>query len=77
MTGMTYLVAAIGALALLGAFYRMQGGFGPFNLRVIGIILIATFASLLALHSTESLTAAMGVLGAIVGYLFGSGRNST
>jgi hypothetical protein len=49
----------------------MGKGFGPFNLRAVGIVLIATFSSLLALHDNGSLTAAMGILGAIGGYIFG------
>lgn len=49
----------------------MSKGFGPFNLRAVGIVLIATFASLLALKDGGSLTAGMGLLGAIAGYLFG------
>ena len=49
----------------------MQSGFGPFNLRAVGIVLVGTFAALLALKDGSSLTAAMGILGAIAGYLFG------
>jgi hypothetical protein len=49
----------------------MKPGFGPFNLRVVGIILVGTFAALLAVQGGESITAAMGILGAIAGYLFG------
>lgn len=66
-----WIFAGLGALTLVGTFYRMKGGFGPYNLRAIGIILIATFAVLLALRDSQSLTAAMGILGAIAGYLFG------
>jgi hypothetical protein len=49
----------------------MKSGFGPFNLRAVGIVLVATFAALLAVGNQNSLTAAMGILGAIAGYLFG------
>ena len=66
-----YIIAALGFVTLIGVFYRMEHGFGPFNLRVVGIVLIATLASLLALHDANSLTAAMGILGSIAGYLFG------
>jgi hypothetical protein len=66
-----WIFAAIGALTLVGAFWRMKPGFGPFNLRVVGIVMIATFAALLALRDASALTAAMGILGAIAGYLFG------
>ncbi len=80
MTGMDnqlmWILAALGALTLIGVFMRMTRGFGPFNVRVVGIVLIATFASLLGLREGGSLTAAMGILGAIAGYLFGL-RDST
>lgn len=62
-------ITGLGCLTLLGAFWKMQGGFGPFNLRVIGLVLIATLVTLLALHDSGSVTSAMGILGAIVGYL--------
>ncbi|HLC77558.1 MAG TPA: hypothetical protein VJH92_00345 [Candidatus Nanoarchaeia archaeon] len=62
----------IGVITLVGIFIRMKDGFGPFNLKVVGIVLVAILSSLLALKDSGSLTAAMGILGAIVGYLFGS-----
>ena len=68
---LVWIISALGPIALIGVFARMSKGFGPFNLRAVGIVLIATFASLLALKDGGSLTAAMGLLGAIVGYLFG------
>ncbi len=64
-------IAVIGAGTLFGVFYRMRPGFGPFNLRAVGIVLVATLAALLALKGADSLTAAIGLLGAIAGYLFG------
>ena len=66
-----WIIAAFGLITLVGSLIKMKPGFGPFNLRVIGIILVGTFATLLALKNSESLTAAMGILGAIAGYLFG------
>ena len=66
-----WIIAVFGALTMLGVFWRMSGGFGPFNLRAVGIVLVATFAALLATKDGGSLTAAMGILGAIAGYLFG------
>ena len=66
-----WFIAGFGLLTMAGVFWRMQRGFGPFNLRAVGIVLVATFAALLALKDTSSLTAAMGILGAIAGYLFG------
>lgn len=66
-----WIIAVFGALTMAGIFWRMIGGFGPFNLRAIGIVLVGTFAALLATKDAGSLTAAMGILGAIAGYLFG------
>ena len=66
-----WIISAFGLVALIGAFFKMKQGFGPFNLRVVGIILVGTFAALLALTNSQSMTAAMGILGAIAGYLFG------
>lgn len=66
-----WIISAFGLIALIGSFFKMKQGFGPFNLRVIGIILVGTFAALLALTNNQSMTAAMGILGAIAGYLFG------
>ncbi len=71
-----WIIAVIGSLTLLGVFWRMSGGFGPFNLRAVGIVLVATFAALLALRDGNALTASMGILGGIAGYLFGI-RDST
>ncbi len=66
-----WIVAVLGLIALVGALWRMQNGFGPFNTRIVGIVLVATFATLLGLKESGALTAAMGILGAIGGYLFG------
>ena len=68
---LTWMIAGFGTLSMVGVLWRMGPGFGPFNLRAVGIVLIATFSSLLALHDDGSFTAAMGILGAIGGYLFG------
>lgn len=65
------IIAVYGAGTMLLVFRNMGEGFGPYNLRVTGIVLIATFASLLALNDPDAMTAAMGILGAIAGYLFG------
>lgn len=66
-----WIIAVIGTLTLAGVFWKMQSGFGPFNLRAFGIVLVATFSALLALRDGSSTTAAMGILGGIAGYLFG------
>jgi len=67
-----WIVAAIGAGTLAGTFMKMKGGFGPINLRAVGIVLIAVLASLLAIAKLDNITAAMGILGAIACYLFGA-----
>ena len=66
-----WIIAVIGAGTMCGVFWKMSNGFGPFNLRAVGIVLVATFAALLALQTGNALTAAMGILGGIAGYLFG------
>jgi len=72
-----WIVAVIGAGTLLLVFCNMKGGFGPYNLRAFGITLVATFATLLALRSDSNLTSAMGILGAIAGYLFSIRNDGT
>lgn len=54
----------------------MKGGFGKNNTRIFGIILVAICTTALAIVSNDSVSAAMGVLGAIAGYLFGVTTNS-
>ncbi len=66
-----WIVAFIGAGTLAATFWRMKSGFGPFNLRVVAIVLIATFVSILAIVNPQSLNAALGILGAVAGYIFG------
>ena len=66
-----WMVMGFGTIALIGVLWRMKPGFGPFNLRAMGIVLVATLAAVLATQGTNALTAAMGILGAIAGYLFG------
>ena len=67
-----WLISVFGIVALVGAFLRMKLGFGAFNLRVVGIILVGTFSALLSLQGGESRTAGIGILGAIAGYLLGN-----
>ena len=67
-----WIVAVLGAGTLFGAFLRMKSGFGPMNLRIVGIVLIAVLATLMAIAKADTLNAAMGILGAIAGYLFGA-----
>ena len=65
-----WIIAAFGTLTMVGVFCRMKGGFGPVNVRIVGIVLVATLTALLGLNQS-SVTAAIGILGAIAGYLFG------
>jgi len=69
-TNLFWAIIGVGVLTLVGVFYRMKSGFGPFNLRAVGLVFVGTLAALLGLKDGSSLTAAMGVLGAIAGYLF-------
>ena len=65
------IVASLGAGTLVGVFKTVKGGFGPYNLRAVGIVFIATLATLLAIKDPAAMSAAMGLLGAVAGYLFG------
>lgn len=67
-----WMVAILGAGTLLGVFWRMKGGFGPMNLRAVGIVFIALLVCLLSIAKAGDMNAAMGILGAIAGYLFGA-----
>ncbi len=70
----TWIIGVIGLLTMVGVFassFRRGEGLGPLNLRAVGIVLIGTFAALLAAQGGSALTAGFGVLGAIAGYLFG------
>ena len=49
----------------------MKDGLGVFNLRFVGIVFIGTLVALLGMKDATSLSATMGILGAIAGYLFG------
>ena len=66
-------VLGFGVFAIVKIFSHMKKGFGTFNMRVTGIVIVATFASILAVLSPSSESAAIGILGAIAGYLFGFG----
>ncbi len=69
---LTWIIAIIGIIALIGAFIKMKGGFGPNNLRAVGITLVLTFTALIATrYQNGMLTAAIGIFGSIAGYLFG------
>ena len=65
------IVAMVGILSLLGVFIKMNRGIRQQNLRAIGIILVAVLVTLLVFATGAGVEAALGLLGAIVGYLFG------
>jgi hypothetical protein len=66
-------VLGIIVLAFILLFVKMKNGMGTFNLKVFGITLVASLASILVLSEIPptSLTAIFGILGTIIGYLFG------
>lgn len=66
-------VLGFGIFAMYKVFAHMKEGFGIFNLRIAGIVIVATFASILAVLNPSTESAAIGILGAIAGYLFGYG----
>jgi hypothetical protein len=66
-------VVGFGVFAMVKVFGHMKDGFGPFNVRITGIVLVATLASILAVMNPSGESAAIGILGAIAGYLFGYG----
>jgi hypothetical protein len=65
-----YSIALIGSGTLIGVFTTKKSGFGTYTIRAMGIVLVATFVSILAVKSDACLNAAFGILGAIAGYLF-------
>lgn len=69
-----WIVAAICAFAVAGSFWRMRGGFGPQNLRAIGIVFVGSLVAILSLSRLNDLSTSMGIFGTIAGYLFGSQR---
>lgn len=72
MEYITWILAGLGLVALVGVFCRMNQGFGQNNLKAMGIVIVATFAALLATKDAAAMTAGVGILGSVAGYLFGS-----
>jgi hypothetical protein len=64
-------VLLVSLVATYMCLKNMKPGFGPNNLRVLGILLVACFSTVLALANDASANTAIGILGAIAGYLFG------
>lgn len=78
--GMTWYIASltaiIGVVALGGVLVKMDRGIRQQNLRAIGIVLVAILITLLAIAYGDGFEAVLGLLGAIVGYLFGKDSSS-
>ena len=72
-----WLVSGMCAATLAGVFWRMKGGFGPNNLKAVGIVLVAFLASVLSVSRADGFNAAIGLLGAVAGYLFGVKSNAS
>ena len=70
------LVIIFGLVVVGGTFAKMNRGIRQQNLKAVGITLVAVLASLLALGGDGALDSALGILGAIAGYLFGKDRSS-
>lgn len=70
------LITVLGIAALGGVLTKMDRGIRQQNLRAIGIILVAVLVTLLVIASDTGIEAVLGLLGAIVGYLFGKDTSS-
>lgn len=71
MTLIHWVAVAFGIATSVVSFCKMKGGFGPYNLRATMLPLVLTLTFLLALSERVSDDAALGLLGAVAGYLFG------
>lgn len=70
------LVTVLGIATLGGVLTKMDRGIRQQNLRAIGIVLVAVLVTLLVIASDAGIEAVLGLLGAIVGYLFGKDTSS-
>lgn len=72
-----YIICGIIILSFILLFCKMKKGVGNYNLKIYGITLVVSLASLLALCDIPqtNLTAVYGIFGAIIGYLFGLKSN--
>lgn len=68
-----FSILVIIVVAFILLFYKMKSGIGAFNLKIYGITFIASLGTILALSNIaqNNMTAIFGILGAIIGYLFG------
>lgn len=73
---MAGLVTIVGLVVIGGTFAKMNRGIRQQNLKAIGITLIAVLVVILALRHESIVEAAIGLLSAIAGYLFGKDSSS-
>lgn len=73
---MPALVTIVGLAVIGGTFAKMNRGIRQQNLKAIGITLIAVLVVILALENDGLAEAAIGLLSAIAGYLFGKDSSS-
>ncbi|SHM79454.1 hypothetical protein [Flavobacterium xanthum] len=68
-----FSILLIIVIAFILLFFKMNNGIGTFNLKIFGITFIASLGTILALSNIpqSNMTAIFGILGAIIGYLFG------
>ena len=71
MTSIHWIAVVFGIATGVASFCKMKGGFGPYSLRATMLPLVLTLTFLLALSDKVSDDAALGLLGAVAGYLFG------
>ena len=70
------LIGIVGVVVIGGTFAKMNRGIRQQNLKAIGITLIAVLVVVLAIQHEGVAEAAIGLLGAIAGYLFGKDSSS-
>lgn len=64
-----WIITALGGITLVGVFARLRFGLNSENQRIVVVVLVLTFASLLALTSDFAWGVGIGVAGALLGYL--------
>ena len=72
---LVYIVAGLAALAMIGVLVKSKPGWGPNSIRAFGLVFVVPLALIVGLVHKEYLSAAIGFIGAVVGYLFGQKSN--
>ncbi len=72
----TSVAGIIGLVVIGGTFAKMNRGIRQQNLKAIGITLIAVLVVILALEQNSAVQAAISLLSAMAGYLFGKDSSS-